>query len=75
MEAARSVEGRGGLAEEIRKGFFGNAEEVEAAGAALAVLLADFDQMETALQRYRAQYGEQVADPLTELRLRLQRGE
>jgi len=63
------------LAEAVRRGFFGNAEEVEAAGAALAVLLADLDQLEAAVARYQAKYGEAVADPLTELRLRLQRGE
>lgn len=63
------------LAETIRKGFFGNAEEVEAAGAALAVLLSDLDQLEAAVERYRINYGEVVSDPLTELRLRLQRGD
>jgi len=59
----------------IRKGFFGNAEEVEAADAALAALVSELDQTRAAVERYRAKYGEAVADPLTELRLRLQRGE
>jgi hypothetical protein len=59
----------------IRKGFFGSAEEVEAADAALAALVAELDQARAAVERYRVKYGEAVADPLTELRLRLQRGE
>jgi hypothetical protein len=63
------------LAATIRKGFFGSAEEVEAADAALATLVADLDQAQAAVERYQAKYGEVVADPLTELRLRLQRGE
>lgn len=75
MEAARTVADRGELAATIRKGFFGSAEEVEAAGVALAALLSDLDQLEAAVERYQAKYGEVVADPLTELRLRLQRGE
>jgi hypothetical protein len=66
---------RGELAATIRKGFFGSAEEVEAAGAALAALLTDLDQMDAALARAQVKYGEEVVDPLTELRLRLQRGE
>jgi hypothetical protein len=75
VEAARTVADRGELAETIRKGFFGSAEEVEAAGAALAALLSDLDQMDAALARAKVKYGEEVVDPLTELRLRLQRGE
>lgn len=75
MEAARTVADRGDLAAAIRKGFFGNADEVELAEAALTLLVRDLDMADAALERYRANYGEEVADPLTELRLRLQRGE
>jgi hypothetical protein len=66
---------RGDLAARIRRGFFGNQDEIEDAEVALAVLLSAVDQAEAALARYAAKYGEAVADPLTELRLRLQRGE
>lgn len=62
-------------AEVIRKGFFGDAEQVRLAEAMLVALIAEFDQLEAAVARYQAKYGEAVADPLTELRLRLQRGE
>jgi len=69
------VVGRGELAAAIRAGFFGNAQEVEHAEAALALLIRDLDMADAALARFTVKYGEEVVDPLTELRLRLQRGE
>jgi hypothetical protein len=59
----------------IRAGFFGDADEVRLAEETLAVVLSDLDQLDAAVDRYKMMYGEAVADPLTELRLRLQRGE
>jgi len=69
------VADRGELAATIRKGFFGDADEVRAAEAALTALVSDLDQLQAAAERYRAKFGEEVVDPLTELRLRLQRGD
>jgi hypothetical protein len=62
-------------AEVIRRGLWGNVEEIALAEEALALLISDFDQLEAAVERYRINYGEAVTDPLTELRLRLQRGD
>jgi hypothetical protein len=77
MSGDAEVSGRtkNDLAETIRKGFFGDAEEVQAASAALDVFVSRLDQLEAERETWRARYGEAVADPLTELRLRLQRGE
>jgi len=75
VAAARTVAERGDLAAVIRAGFFGSGEEVVKAEIALTQLLSDLDQLDAAMRRSVAKYGEEVVDPLTELRLRLQRGE
>jgi len=73
--ATASVAERGDLAGVIRAGFFGSGEEVVKAEVALTQLISDLDQLDAAVRRYAAKYGEEVVDPLTELRMRLQRGE
>jgi len=58
-----------------RTGLWGDADAVRAAEEAIAVLAARIDQLEAEVERARARYGEVVADPLLELRMKLMRGE
>jgi len=59
----------------IRTGLWGDANEVTDAEEAIVLLTQYVDQLEASLVRYQMKFGEDVADPLTELRLRLMRGE
>ena len=58
-----------------RTGVWGNADEARAAEEAIAALQARIDQLEAEVTRWRAKYGEDVADPLLELRMRMMRGD
>jgi hypothetical protein len=75
VDSGLTTNERNSYAASIRKGFWGGEEEISAAERALAALISDLDQLAAEVVRYRARFGEDVADPLTELRLRLQRGE
>lgn len=75
MDSGETTSEREALRATISKGFWGDQEEIAAAESALAAFFAYVEQLEAAVRNYQAKYGEAVADPLTELRLRLQRGE
>lgn len=61
------------LVAKARTGMYGNAEEARAGEEAVAAMAARIEQLEAELDHFRARFGEMVADPLTELRMRLQR--
>jgi hypothetical protein len=61
------------LAAQARAGMWGNQHEAQVGEEAVTALVAKIDQLEAELARWHARYGEEVVDPLTELRMRMQR--
>lgn len=62
------------LAAQARAGMFGNADEARIAEESISALVAKIDQLEAELARWHARFGEEVADPLIALRMRMQDG-
>jgi len=62
------------LVARARAGVWGNADEARLAEEAISALVARIDQLEAELVRWHARFGEEVADPLTVLRMKMQDG-
>jgi hypothetical protein len=63
------------LVTRARAGLWGDADQARAAEEAISILAARIEQLEMERERWQARYGEAVADPLLELRMKLMRGE